>query len=163
MSAPSKIKWFASIIMAGTLLFLALMGGNWGTSYSASASVYVAPFIASMDPSAVLAGSANTPLIINGSNFGTGTDTRVRLAGDGIDLLLIPLEITSDQIRVIVPAYLLVEPIIYTLTVIKSIGGTIPTIPTIPNPPGEEISNPVPFTVYGPFTYLPIITKNATH
>ena len=43
MLATSKIKWFGSIILAGTLLVLALMGGKWGTIYSASASVNVAP------------------------------------------------------------------------------------------------------------------------
>ena len=51
MLATSKIKWFGSIILAGILLVLALMGGNWGTNYSASASVNAAPVINSIQPS----------------------------------------------------------------------------------------------------------------
>ena len=45
MSVTSKIKWLASIVLAAVLLTLALMGGKWGTSYTANAGVYVAPII----------------------------------------------------------------------------------------------------------------------
>jgi hypothetical protein len=151
MLTTSKIKWFGSIILAGILLALALMGGKWGTTYSVSASVNVAPVIDSIDPSAVPAGSPDTLLLINGSNFGTLADTKVRLTGSSIVQLLTPIEISPNQISVIIPAALLAVPQVYTLEVIVYIGGTVP---------GEEISNSVRFTVYSPFNYLPIIYKD---
>jgi len=161
MFTTSKFKWIGSIILAGTLLVLAIFGGTWGTSYAADASVNVAPVISYIDPFAVPVGSPDTIIEIWGSNFGTTTDTRVRLTGGGFDELYPPDEISTGRIVVTIPALLLDQPTLYILTVIKSKSGTIPTIPTIPNPPDDEISNPVPFTVYGPDTYLPIIQKNA--
>lgn len=157
MLATSKIKWFGSIILAGILLALALMGGNWGTNYTASASVNAAPFIESIYPSVVPAGSPDTTMIISGANFGNTTDTRVRLTGVGVDLLLTPLQVIPDGISVSIMANLLVVPNLYIVTVVKTTSGTVPTIPF---PPGMEVSNPVPFTVYEPlFTYLPLIYK----
>ena len=161
MFTTSKIKWFGSIILAGILLVLAIFGGKWGTSYVAGASVNVAPIITAINPSSVPAGSPDTWLIIWGSNFGTLLDTRVRLTGVGFDQLFTPREIRQDRIIVILPASLLVDPNLYTLTVIKSKYGTIPTIPTIPVPPDDEISNPVPFTVFErQLMYLPLMYKN---
>jgi hypothetical protein len=149
MLATPKIKWFVSIILAATLLVLALIGGKWGTTYTASANVYAAPFITSIVPSTVPAGSPAILLVINGSNFGNVTDTRVRLRGSGVDELFIPATITQGRITVAIRADLLDVPIAYILTVEKTIGGTIP---------GVEISNPVPFTVFEPlFYYLPIV------
>ena len=160
MVATSRFKWFGSIVLAGILLILALMGGKWGTNYSATAGVYIAPFIDSIIPSAVPAGSPDTVVEISGSNFGTLDDTRVRLTGTGVDQLFVPGAISPDQISVTITSTLLIEPQQYIVTVIKSISGTMPTLPI---PPDVEISNPVPFTVYSPSLYLPIITKNAIH
>jgi hypothetical protein len=160
MLATPKIKWFGSIILAGILLVLAIFGGKWGTTYAAGASVNVAPLITAINPSSVPVGSPNTWLIIWGSNFGNMDDTRVRLTtGVGFDQLFTPREIRQDRIIVILPASLLVDPIVYTLTVVKSTPGTIPTIPVTPY---DEESNPVPFTVFETlYVYLPIIQNNA--
>jgi hypothetical protein len=159
MFTTPKIKWFGSIVLAGTLLVVALMGGKWGTTYSASASVNVAPVIVSIDPSAVPAGSPDTTMIIIGSNFGDMTDTRVRLTGIGVDLLIEPLEVLPDGLSVIIPDTLLTAPTLYIITVVKS---TPHSIPTIPITPWDEESNPVPFFVYGVSNlHLPIIFNNA--
>jgi TRAP-type C4-dicarboxylate transport system permease small subunit len=45
MLTTSKVKWFGSILLASILLILALIGGKWGTDYSASASVNATPII----------------------------------------------------------------------------------------------------------------------
>jgi hypothetical protein len=160
MLVTAKIKWFGSIILGGTLLVLALMGGNWGTNYIASASVDAAPIITSISPASVPAGSPDILLTIWGSNFGSMNDTRVRLTtGFGFDQLFSPAEIRQNRILVILPASLFVDPILYTLTVVKSTPGTIPTLP--PTPYDEE-SNPVPFTVYETlYLYFPIMQNYA--
>src|SRR4030042_5016590 len=116
MFATSKMKVLGSIILAGPFLVLAVLGGNWGTSYSASASVAAAPYIASIIPSAVPAGSPETTIIISGSNFGNLNDTRVRLSGIGIDELLTPTSVIQGGISVRIPAALLTQPNLYILT-----------------------------------------------
>ena len=161
MLATSKIKWFGSLILASTLLVLALLGGNWGTNYSASANVNATPIINYIQPSAVPAGSPATVMIIAGSNFGNSHDTTVRLLGGGIDQTIVPMVVTPNGISVQIPAGLLDVPTIYLVTVIWSDFNTVPTVPITPH---DYESNPVPFTVYeGQFVYLPIITKNASH
>jgi hypothetical protein len=160
MFTTSKIKWFGTVIVAGILLLLAMLGGKWGTSYAADASINAAPYIDNIVPSAVPAGSPYIIMIISGGNFGTLADTRVRLKADedGYDDLLLPLQVLPDGISVIISTDLLVVPKLYTVTVVKSTSGTVPTIPTIP--PWDEVSNPVPFTVFEPTgIYLPIISK----
>jgi hypothetical protein len=53
----------------------------------------------------------------------------------------------------------LTGPITYSLTVVQSNPGTIPTIPIDPN--YDEESNPVPFKVYEPlWIYISIVHKN---
>lgn len=157
MITTNKIKWFGSIILAGIILTLAMTGGKWGTSYSASASVDAIPVIDFIDPSSVLAGSPYIIMIINGENFGDMDDTRVRLTAVGFDEILPPLTVLPDGISVVIPAELLIEPKLYTVTVVKS---TVNTVPTIPITPWDEESNPVPFTVYeGQHIYLPLINK----
>lgn len=149
------------MILAGVLLTLALMGGKWGTRYSANASVVVAPHIESIVPSLVPAGSPDTTLIIIGSNFGDKSDTRVRLTGVGVDKILEPIDIVPDGMSVLITDTLLVDPTFYIITVVKS---NKPSIPTIPITPWDEESNPAAFFVYGAsYIHLPIITKNATH
>lgn len=160
MSATPKIKWFGTIIVAGILLVLAVMGGKWGTTYSANAGVNVAPHIDSINPFAVPAGSPETTLIITGSNFvEEGKTVWVRLKGSVIDRILTPESVLPTGISVKIPADLLVSPNVYILTVLKYTGTTMPTIPTIP-PPNWEISNEVPFTVFNPiYYYYPLIFK----
>ena len=159
MFTRSKIKWLGTFILAGILLTLAMVGGNWGTSYSASAYVDAPPYIDSIDPFAVQAGSPYIVVIISGGNFGTDRDSiRVRLTGDGVDDMLEPLVVLPDGLSVAIDAPYLEVPRSYTITVVKSIYHTIPTIPTIP--PSDEVSNPIPFLVYEPlFLYLPVINK----
>jgi hypothetical protein len=156
-NAP-KIKWFGSIILAGTLLILALLGGKWETTYSASAGVNLTPFIESVTPSSVPEGSSDFIMIISGSGFGDMTDTRVRLTAVGFDELFEPLQVLPDEIRVVIPAELLTEPKLYTVTVVWS---TVHTIPVVPPTEWDEESNPKPFTVFIPF-YIPIMSSNAT-
>ncbi len=161
MVATSRIKWFGSIVLTSFLLIQAVIGGNWGTDYSASAGVYAAPFIESIIPTAVLAGSPDTVVVIYGSDFGTLYDTRVRLTGTGVDVLLVPLEIYPEGLSIIITEPLLTEPQQYILTVAVS---SRHRIPTIPFPPDVEVSNPVPFTVlYSMSEYLPIINKITTY
>ncbi len=161
MVATSRFKWFGSIILASFLLILAVTGGKWGTDYSASAGVYPAPFIELIIPTAIPAGSPDRLVLIIGSNFGDMNDTRVRLTGTGVDVLLVPQEIYQDGIAIIITDTLLTEPQQYILTVAISYRGTIPTIPF---PPDVVVSNPVPFTVFVSLSeYLPIINKLATH
>ena len=159
MFTRSKIKWLGTIILAGILLTLAMVGGNWGTSYSASASVDAPPYIDSIDPFAVQAGSPYIVVIISGGNFGTvRDDVRVRLTGDGVDVMLEPMVVLPDGLSVAIDGPYLEVPRLYTVTVVKSTEHTVPTIPTIP--PEDEVSNPIPFLVYEPlFQYLPVINK----
>ena len=52
------------------------------------------------------------------------------------------------------------DPKLYTVYVVMSIPGTVPTDPF--DPAWDELSNPVPFTVYEPvYQYLPIVVRNA--
>jgi hypothetical protein len=155
MLSTTKVKWLGSLIVSGFLLVLAVMGGRWGIDYTASAGIEAAPVIDSITPSAIPAGSPDTSMVIDGSEFGTLDDTRVWLTGTGVNQLLAPEEISPEQITVLIPASLLAEPNLFMVTVIKSNWGTVPTIPTIP---GDEVSNPVPLLVYGS-TYLPYIGK----
>ena len=161
MLTTSKIKWLGSIILAGTLLVLAMMGGNWGTSYAADNSVNVAPTITSIIPSLIRVGSASKVVIVVGTDFGDIKDTRVRLVGNGVDQIIEEtLQVIETGISIRIPATLLAVPTSYTLTVIKSsIHHTIPTIPLWP-PPYDEVSNSLTLTVYTPvFTYLPCIKR----
>jgi hypothetical protein len=96
MVATSRFKWFGSIVLASFLLIQAVIGGKWGTDYSASAGVYAAPFIESIIPTAVLAGSPDRLVLIIGSDFGSMDDTRVRLTGTEVDVLLVPLAINPE-------------------------------------------------------------------
>jgi hypothetical protein len=159
MVYTSKIKWFGSIILAGTLLVLAVMGGKWGTNFSASAGVNLMPYIESINPTSVPAGSPYKIMIIIGSGFGDMTDTRVRLTSEGFDQLLVPLQVLPDGISVVIPADLLTEPKVYTVTVVWS---SVHSIPVLPPTEWDEESNPKPFTIFSPFTYLPIITVSPT-
>ena len=159
MLATSKIKWLGSIILAGILLVLAMMGGKWGATYAADDSVNALPFIKSIIPSVIKAGSADTVVIVVGSDFGNMGDTRVRLVGNGVDQIVEEtLQVIQNGISIRIPAILLAGPNLYTLTVIKSTQHSIPTIPLWP--PFDEVSNGITLTVYVPLlTYLPCIKR----
>jgi len=159
MLTTSKIKWLGSIILAGTLLVLAMMGGNWGTSYAADNSVNVAPTITSIIPSLIRVGSASKVVIVVGTDFGDIKDTRVRLVGNGVDQIIEEtLQVIETGISIRIPATLLAVPTLYSLTAIKSNKQTIPTIPLWPA--HDEVSNSITLTVYTPvFTYLPCIKR----
>ncbi|OGN98614.1 MAG: hypothetical protein A2Z71_11040 [Chloroflexi bacterium RBG_13_50_21] len=160
MLATNKIKWSISIILGGLLLVLALIGGNWGTSYAASAPDCAVPSITLVNPSVVPSGSPDTVIVITGSNFGNIDDTRVRLQGSGgLDVILTqPLAVYPTALSVTVTDTLLTEPNLYILTVVKSCHAP-PTIPVLPLFPDWDVeSNEVPFTVYAAeYFYLPII------
>ena len=162
MLPTSKIKWLASIALAAILLTLALMGGKWGTSYSANAGVYVAPVINVIHPNWAPAGSPDKMVIITGSNFGNvPDDVRIRVTGTLTDCLITPLQVIDSGISFIITDTLLIEPAVYSLMVMKS---TIGTVPILPIPPNMEISNAVDFYVFVPISvYLPLATKNAVH
>jgi hypothetical protein len=137
------------------------MGGNWGTNYSASASVNATPHIDYIQPSDVAAGSPARTMIIAGSFIdGNLQNTTVRFLGGGIDQKVDPFYVSNYGISVHVPANLLVVPRIYLVTVIWSDYNTVPTIPITPH---DHESNAVTFTVYqGQSSYLPFVIKNAT-
>ena len=159
MLTNSKIKWLGSIILAGILLVLAMMGGKWGTSYAADDNVNAAPIITAIIPSVIKVGSPDTVVIVVGSDFGNMGDTRVRLVGNGVDQIVEEtLQVIPNGISIRIPAALLAGPNLYTLTVIKSSKNTIPTIPLWP--PYDEVSNGITLTVYVPqLTYLPCIKR----
>ncbi len=133
---------------------------NDGTLDSNIATVSVmvtnAPYIVSIDPSAVNAGSPDIVMVIFGANFGDTIDTRARLTGNGFDELRIPLQVLTNGMSIKIPANLLAEPNLFTLTIVKSIDHTVPTLPL---PLYTQISNPFTFIVYeAHFYYLPIIS-----
>jgi hypothetical protein len=150
MLTTSKVKWFGSILLASILIILALVGGKWGTDYSASASVNATPSIQYIVPEIVEIGSPDTFLYIYGSNFGTLADTRVILTEGDITHELTPTAVSSSQITVIIPADLLVAPTVYQVRVGIYVEGTIPS---------DMLSNPVTFGVWSPDTYLTIMHK----
>jgi hypothetical protein len=132
MFTRSKIKWLGTFILAGILLTLAMVGGNWGTSYSASASVDAPPYIDSVEPFAVQAGSPYIVVIISGGNFGTDRNSiRVRLTGGGVDVMLEPMVVLPDGISLAIDAPYLEVPRLYTLMVVKSTKHTVPTFTSL--------------------------------
>jgi hypothetical protein len=157
MFTKTRIKWGVTIIMAGVILVLSLLGGKWGTTYAADSGVSVAPSIDYIIPTAVKAGSPSTILVIAGSNWGDFHNTAVRILGNGIDEIIIPFAITSTRIWITVPFTMLVSPTTYNISVVMSTGNTLPTIPFTP---WDVESLPVTFTVYTPIlTYLPLVCR----
>jgi len=158
MFTISKIKWIGSLSLAGIALLLALFGGNWGTDYTASASVNLAPHIDYIDPMGVPTGSGDVVMIISGSGFGVWEDTRVRLTGGGYDAMLPPLFINSTGISLNISHTLLAFPTTYDVIVYTSTKPSIPSIPLVPE--YDTPSNMVQFLVYEPVSsFLPIIAK----
>jgi hypothetical protein len=153
MITRSKIKWVGTILVAGIALALALMGGKWGTSYAADAGVNVAPTIDEIDPHAAPVGSSSKFIVITGSNFGSVSNTAVRVKDTTTDISLTPVAVLVDGLIVNFPASLFTSETVYQVTVVIY-SGTIPTIP-----PFEE-SNSLPFVVFIPRSmYFPVISK----
>jgi hypothetical protein len=159
MYSSMKLKWFVSITLAGILLVLGLMGGNWGITYAANDKVNAAPIIDRIQPSAVRVGSPYIVMIIHGENFMNDGFTRVKLTATGFEEMLeSPQQVLPDGIGQVILPDLLDEPKLYTLTVVHSTANTVPTIPIVPIK--DEESNPVLFSVYVPqYAYLSIIHK----
>jgi hypothetical protein len=158
MFTISKIKWIGSLSLAGIVLLLALLGGNWGTDYTASASANLAPHIDYIDPQGVPAGSGDIVMIISGSNFGNMNDTAVRLTSGGYDVMHPPLFVSSTGISLNISHTLLAFPTTYDVTVYTSSKPTIPTLPIVPT--YDTPSNTVHFLVYSPeSSFLPIIAR----
>lgn len=158
MLTKPRFRWLISLILGGVLLLMALMGGNWGSDYSARASIDANPVIDYIVPSLIPAGSPDTVIIIGGSNFGNIYNTRVRIKGDSQDKMLKPKYIISTGISVNITDTLMVNPTVYELRVYRSDYYTIPSIPTFPE--WDKSSNPVNLTVYEPIpVFLPIIKR----
>jgi len=159
MSTTMKYKWIVSFTLGGVLLVVAMLCGNGQTSYAADPSLNAAPIIDQIVPDQVKAGSGDTAMIISGSNFGgVEDDIRIWLANAGDDYKIAPLTVINTGISLVITDTLLVNPITYTLRVVKSNGLSIPAVP--PWYPYDQDSNPVDFLVYAPrYLYLPIINK----
>ena len=120
MLTTTKFKWLVSIILAGTMLVLALMGGEWGKNYTANAQVENAPIIYAVLPPSVPVRSPNRIIVVAGLYFGDEIDTWVRLNGNGVDVVLRPVGIEPGGVSVIVTDTLMTETVVYSLTVVKS-------------------------------------------
>jgi hypothetical protein len=157
MLATTKIKWLTSIILAGILLGLALMGGKWGTSYAAT-SDGPSPIIYSVLPPKVPVRSLDKVIVVAGLYYGGNTNTGVRLQGNNFDKVLHTIAVQDNAISVLVTDTLMTEATVYTLTVVRSDADTVPVIPLVP--PYDHESNPLDFTVFQAEEYfLPIIRR----
>lgn len=154
MLTTNKIKWLGTLTIAGVLLILALIGGDWGTTYAADLSALQAPRIDSIEPPGVKVGSPYQIILIRGADFGDVVDTRVRLSGTNYDQMFPPVTIFPDYIYVMVPEYFFTQPEKFIVTVVRSTTHTVPTIPTIVPP--DLVSNKVFFNVFLPL-FLPIV------
>ena len=155
MLSVTKIKWLASIIMAGILLSLALMGGRWGTSYAATEDG-PDPLIYSVLPPKAPVRSPDKVIVVAGLYFGDQTNTGVRLQGNGFDKVLPTIAAQDNAISALVTDTLMTEATVYTVTVVRSDAGTIPVVPL--EPPWDHESNALQFTVFQAEEYfLPII------
>ncbi len=160
MISTARVKWLVSILLAACVLVLALLGGKWGTSYAAENSLALAPHIDRIQPAAVRVGSPDVVMIVTGSGFEINKNPRVRLTTPLTDVVLAaPLQILPNALSQLIPGSYFTEPITYTLTVVQSNPGTVPTIPI--DPDYDEVSNPVPFKVYEPLLiYISLVHKN---
>jgi hypothetical protein len=159
MSTTAKLKWIISLVLGGILLITAMFGGKWEPTYAADGSLNAIPEIDYIYPSAVPAGSGDVVMIIGGSNFGEVEDfIRIWIRDAQHEYNAAPMEVIETGISVVITDTLLVEPNVYSITVVKSNGLSVPTIP--PNPIYDQVSNSVNFLVYEAIpAYLPIIEK----
>jgi hypothetical protein len=160
MLTSYKLKWLGSITLSSVILVMALLGGDWGTNYTANASVNANPIIYLVQPSKVPARSPDRVIIISGLNFGTTADTGVRLTGDGFDNILYPITVEPNALSVTVEDIYLTVPTAYTLTVVISGRPEGHTLPELPLWPFDLQSNPLSFSVFQAEEYfLPIIKR----
>jgi hypothetical protein len=160
MLTTSKVKWFRSISLASILLILAIIGGKWGTDYSAKASVIATPIINNIIPVMVPMGSPDTEMVIYGSNFEPAADTKVWISNNCYSIpgrycnarIFTPVDISPTQINILIPADMLEEPAIYIVQVVIYVGATVPA---------NNYSNPALFFVWSPNTYYPLMFKDA--
>jgi hypothetical protein len=159
MTTTMKYKWIVSLALGGVLLVVAMMYGNGQTTYAADPGLNAAPVIDQIFPNQVKAGSGDTAMIISGSNFGTTEDfIRIWLADTGNDYKIAPITVIDTGISLVITDTLLVNPVVYTLKVVKSNGLSVPMVP--PWIPYDQVSNALDFVVYAPeYIYLPIINK----
>ena len=156
MLTTTKIKWLGSIVLASVLLALAFMGGSWGKVNSADASVNADPIIYLVQPARVPVRSPDKIIVVSGLNFGGPVNTGVRLQGNNIDIVLQTIAAQDNGISALVTDILMTESTVYTLTVIRSDPGSVPSIPLVP--PYDRESNPLTFTVYqAEEFFLPLI------
>ena len=160
MLTKSRTKWGISILLAGILLALSLLGGKWGTTYAADNGVNAGPQIDLLDPDQIKAGSSETTIYIHGSGFanpnnGDTSHTAVRIKSNGTDQILQSL-VYPTMIWTVVPSSMLTNPITYDISVVLSIGQTLPTIPITPY---DVESTPVQLQVYTVQpSYLPFVS-----
>jgi hypothetical protein len=159
MSTATKYKWIISLTLGGVLLVVAMIWGSGQTTYAADPGLNAVPVIDHIYPDRAKAGSGSTPMIIFGLNFGNSEDfIRIWLADPGHDYEIAPISVIDNGISLVIPDTLLVNPITYTLRVVKSNGLSVPTIP--PNLVYDQASNIVDFLVYAPrYLYLPMVNK----
>ncbi len=158
LTAP-KYKWIASLILGGILIFLAMIGGEWQATYAADAGINQVPSIDYISPVQVPAGSGNKTMVIGGADFGGSEDfIRVWIRDATHDEMLPPETVIDTGISVVISNALLVNPTMYSITVVKSNGQSIP--PNPPNPVYDLVSNSKDFLVYETqYIYLPVIRK----
>lgn len=163
MLPSNKIRWVGGFALAGFLLILTFLGGDWGTMDKANAGVNDAPIVYSIYPDKTAGGIVhNVIVIISGANFGNLEDTAVRIRNASVDAIVDPLTITPDGkgISLVIKYMYLMTPTVYDITVVKSTI-TPPTVPTIPLTFWDQESTPpVTFTVFPPnYIYLPIVSR----
>jgi len=155
MLTKNSTKWGVSIILAGILLALTFIGGNWGTTFAANDIDDYFPVIDYIYPEKILAGSPDTQLVVIGSGFGNSSNTAVKVGADEVFYGYV----TETGILVNLPSRLFVNPITYDVSVVMSNPDTLPTIPITP---WDVESNAVPLKVVeAQSIYLPIVLKNA--
>ena len=159
MSISAKIKWVMCLILGGILLIIAMFGGKWEPTYAADGGLNAIPVVDYIYPSAVPAGSGDVVMIIGGSNFGEVEDfIRVWIRDAQHEYIAAPMEVIDTGISVVITDTILVEPTVYSITVVKSNGLSVPTIP--PNPIYDQVSNSANLLVYAAIpAYLPLIEK----
>lgn len=161
MLPSNKIRWVGGFALAGFLLILTLLGGDWGTMNKANAGVNDAPIVYSIYPDKTAGGIVhNVIVIISGANFGILKDTAVRIRDASVDDIIKPLSITpgGDGISFVIDYGYLLTPTVYDISVVKS---TFPSVPTIPLTFWDQESTPpVTFTVFPPnYIHLPIVSR----
>ena len=162
MLTSTKIKWLGSITLAGILVILALMGGDWGKDFKANASEAPLPVITRLIPDRMPVRSPDKVIVVEGYIPGNEHDTAVRFSGSYFDDMLHPPEVYEFGTSVNVTDTLMTEATVYTVTVVISRWPPPdgPTIPHLPITMYDDVSNVLTFTIF-PVNefFLPVISK----